>query len=378
VTAPKTTEEDTVSHASKPGDGFVYRGVSYDVGSNFATGQGPLSRMSWSTEQMQREIDAIRTGLNANSVTVYGTDLDRLDDTVQAAVDRGLHVWLQPRIVDKSHEETIEHLAEAAHIAESFRKQGADIHLSLGCVHYVMTPGMIPGEQYHQRMGTLFANADHEHNFLQAKDSDFDRDESTRKLNEFLGRAAGTARSIFGGGLTYSAGWFEDVDWSIVDFVGLTYYYTYHPAREGHAREIGAYRRWDKPIVISEYGSMAYDGAAERGLLAFDVVDRTVDPPTVLDGYVRNETAQADYHRKMLAMYEELGVHSVAMAEFIHPTHPHSGDPKHDLDIASMAITKTIRDDYTDPATTYRFEPKEAFDAIADFYAGVTTRQAAA
>lgn len=373
-----TMKEDTVPHGSQPGHGFVYRGVSYDVGSNFATGQGPLSRASWSTEQMLREIDAISSGLNANSVTVYGTELDRLTETTQAAVDRGLHVWLQPRIVDRPHDETIEHLAEAARIAESFRTQGADIRLSLGCAHYVMTPGMLPGDQYHQRMGTVFANADHEHHFLKQGDTDFDREDSTRRLNEFLGRAAATARSIFGGELIYSAAWFEDVDWSIVDYVGLTYYFSHHPTGEGHAEEIGSYRRWNKPIVISEYGSMAYDGAADRGLLAFDVVDRAAKPATVFDGYVRNETAQADYHQRMLRMFEDLGVHSVAMAEFIHPTHPHSTDPKYDLDIASMAITKTIRDDHFDWASTYRFEPKEAFYAIAEYYANAGRRQAAA
>lgn len=367
-----------MSHASQPGNDFVYRGVSYDVGSNFATGQGPLSRASWRTEQMHREIDAISNGLNANSVTIYGTELDRLAETTQAAVDRGLHVWLQPRIVDRPQDETIEHLAEAARIAESFRARGADIRLSLGCVHYVMTPGILPGEQYHQRMGTVFANADHEHQFLSVSNTDFDREASTRRLNDFLGRAATTARSIFGGELIYAAAWFEDVDWSLVDYIGLTYYFSQHADRAGHAKEVGSYRKWRKPIVISEYGSMAYNGAAERGLLAFDVIDRAATPPTVFDGYVRNETAQADYHRRMLAMFAELGVHSVAMAEFIHPTHPHSPNPKYDMDIASMAITKTIRDDFTDWATTYRFEPKEAFYAIADYYAACAGRQAVA
>ncbi|PZF92048.1 abortive infection protein, partial [Micromonospora deserti] len=49
--------------------------------------------------------------------------------------------------------------------------------------------------------------------------------------------------------------------------------------------------------------------------------------------------------------------------------HPHSPDPRLDLDTASMAIVKTIRDDFADPASTYRVEPKESYHAIADHYA---------
>jgi hypothetical protein len=129
--------------------------------------------------------------------------------------------------------------------------------------------------------------------------------------------------------------------------------------------------------VISEYGSPAYEGASDRGLLAFDVIDRSKPVPTVFDGYLRNEQAQADYHLRMLAMFEELGIHSVAVAEFIHPTHPHSADPRYDLDIASWALTKTIREDYADWASPYRWEPKEAFTAIGGYYADARRRELA-
>jgi hypothetical protein len=360
------------SQPGPPGRGLVYRGISYDTGCNFATGQGSISRLAWSTEQMRAEIDAIADGLHANSVTVFGTDLGRLAETVAAAVERGLHVWLQPRLVDRPQEETLDHLADGARLAESFRRQGADIRYSIGCVHYVMTPGIVPGEKYHERMANMFADA--EHHFLKPTGS-FDQDDATVRLNDFLGRAAAVARQNFRGELIYSAGRFENVDWSLLDYVGLTYYYTHHPTREGHAQEIGSYRRWGKPIVISEYGSPAYVGAADRGLLAFDVIDRAATPPTVFDGYLRNERAQADYHLRMLRMFEELGVHSVAIAEFIHPTHPHSTDPRYDLDIASWAITKTIRDDYADHASNYRWEPKEAFYAIGEYYAAARERE---
>jgi hypothetical protein len=37
--------------------------------------------------------------------------------------------------------------------------------------------------------------------------------------------------------------------------------------------------------------------------------------------------------------------------------------------MASLTIVKTIRDDFSDPASAYRFEPKESFHAIAGYYA---------
>jgi hypothetical protein len=351
---------------------LVYRGVSYDTGSTFATGQGPISRAVWSTDQMRQEMDAISGPLHCNSVTIFGSLHDRLADTVAAAVDRGLHVWLQPRLLDRPQDEILEHLAEGARLAESFRRRGADIDYSIGCVHLIQTPGIGHGNTYHERMANLFPDASH--NFLKPTGL-VAWDEATARLNEFLARAAALARANFGGRLISSAGPFEEVDWSLVDYVGLTYYYSYHPTRQGYADELHAYRRWGKPIVISEYGSPPYAGAAARGLLAFDVIDRTGPVPTVFPGYVRDEQAQADFHRRMLAMFEDLGMYSVAVAEFIHPTHPYSPDPTYDLDIASWAITKTIRANYADWASPYRWEPKAAFHAIAEYYADKRRRE---
>src|SRR5262249_21608972 len=154
------------------------------------------------------------------------------------------------------------HLAEGARLAESFRRQGADIRFSLGCVHLVQTPGIVNGEKYHERMANLFLDA--EHNFLKPT-GPIDRPDATLRLNTFPAEVANAAQANFSGEFIYSAGPFETVDWTLVDYVGLTYYYSHHPTRLGYAQELGAYRKWGKPIVISEYGSPTYLGAAERG-----------------------------------------------------------------------------------------------------------------
>lgn len=383
-------EEATVSHhhtdrtadGSDPGGpaaptagGLTYRGVCYDTGSNFATGQGDLSRTVWSTSRMREEIRAVSDDLHCNSITVYGTDLDRLRETSTTAVERGLHVWLQPRLVDRPQDEILDHLAQAARHAEELRRRGARIGLNVGCEYIFFTPEIVPGGTYHERMANLHAMSTEAH--LVAAGASVDIVETTKRLNVFLTRAAAVAREHFQGGITYGAAPFEEVDWQLFDFVGVNHYYSTHPTRAGHVEELNSYLRWGRPLVICEFGTATYRGAGEKGALAFNIVDRSGPVPLVLDGYVRDEQAQADHHLWMLGIYEEVGVHSAAVYEFIHPTHPHSTDPRHDLDTASMAIVKTIREDPADPGSPYRWEPKQSFRSIAAHYAAAAERERA-
>jgi hypothetical protein len=346
----------------------AYRGVAYDTGTNFATGQGPLSRAVWSTRQMRQELNAISDQLNCNSVTLYGSDLDRLAATAAAAAERGLHVWLQPRLVDRPQPEILDHLAEAAQLAESMRREGADISLTVGAVHLVFTPGIIPGGQYHERMANIYADAEHR---LLTPTATVDMAAATPALNAFLQQASTVARARFGGELGYCAAPFEEVDWQLFDVIGLMYQYqrSYLPTAADHLHEIGRYRRFERPVMVAEFGTATYPEAEQKAFFFWDIVDRSGPVPTVVDGYQRDEGTQAAYHLKMFDIFEQAGVYGYAVSEFIHPTHPHSPDRRLDLDMASMAIVKTIRDDFADPASGYRWEPKESFHAIADHYA---------
>ncbi|MFV2174382.1 hypothetical protein ACFHW2_00220 [Actinomadura sp. LOL_016] len=351
------------------------RGVAYDTGTNFATGQGDLSRTSWSGPQMQEEIAAIADQLNCNSITVYGSDMDRLRETAVAALDRDLHVRLQPRLVDRPQAEVLEHLAEAAALGETLRADGARIELTVGAVHLLFTPGIVPGDQYHERMANIYADADH--HLLTPTDT-VDTAAAAPRLNAFLERAATVARSAFHGPVSYSAAHFEDVDWTPFDLIGLMYQYLPKArTRAGHLELIGGYRKWGKPILIAEFGTATYRGAEDKAFFFWDIVDRAAEPPVILPGHLRDEAAQSAYHLEMFDVFEEAGVHGVAVSEFIHPTHPHTTDATLDLDMASMAIVKTIRDDFGDPASSYRWEPKESYHAIADYYAHVGFQAAA-
>ncbi|APU15540.1 MULTISPECIES: abortive infection protein [Actinoalloteichus] len=348
-------------------DTLSLRGVAYDTGTNFATGQGSLSRAVWSRRRMLDEISLISDQLNCNSVTVYGSDLGRLADTASEVAERGLHVRLQPRLVDRPRTEILEHLAEAARLAESLRAQGADIDMTVGAVHLLFTPGLIEGEQYHERMADIYADAEHH---LLTPTGTVDFAAAAPRLDEFLAEAHDVVGRAFGGEVGYSAAPFEDVDWRRFDFIGLMYQYVpVFRTPEQHIAELREYRRWGRPVDIAEFGTATYRGAEHKAFFFWDVVERSGPVPTILDGHVRDEGAQAAYHLRMFDVFEQAGIRAATVSEFIHPTHPHSADPTVDLDMASMALVKTIRTDPADPASDYQVEPKESFHAIADHYA---------
>lgn len=345
----------------------AWRGVAYDTGTNFTTGQGALSRVHWDTDLLESELGLVGDQLNANCVTLYGSDIDRLSAAASAALELDLHVILQPRLVDRPAQEVLDHLGETALLAERLRADGGEVTLTVGAVHLLFLPGLVPGEFYHERMANLYA--DHKHHLL-TPTAKADPAAAAPALNEFLGKAAAVARGGFRGRLGYSAAHFEEVDWQLFDYIGLMH--QYQPTaldRAGHLAEVDRYRHWGKPIVIAEFGTATYREAEQKAFFFWDIADRSGPTPTIIDGYTRDESAQAAYHLKMLDTFAEAGVHGVTVSELLHPTHPHSTEQLYDLDTASMCLVKSIRDDFADPASSYRWEPKESFHAIADQYA---------
>ncbi len=64
-----------------------------------------------------------------------------------------------------------------------------------------------------------------------------------------------------------------------------------------------------------------------------------------------------------------MNLHAAMTFEFITADAPHRPDkPLHDLDMASYAIVKPIKDRPDDPDSDWHWEPKEAFHAVARHY----------
>ncbi|MFJ8540423.1 abortive phage infection protein [Streptomyces sp. NPDC093586] len=329
--------------------GLTRRGVVYTVGA------GETPGTAWDAARMRADIRAIRRDLHANTVDVTGDGVERLTATAAEAAEQGLHVWFQPTLGDVPQRDILEHLAECGRFARRLRRQGASVELSVGCEFWLFVPGIVPGETATERIENL-----------QSGNVDFERMQS--RLDAFTAKAAAVGRSVFDGRIGYAAAQDDDVDWTLFDVVGIDYY-AYHPRPADHVRELRRHLRWGKPLAITEFGTCAYEGAPEAGGMGWAVVDYDKDPPEVQGGLVRSERTQAAYLTDLLSVFESMGLYAAMAFEFLTPDAPHTpGDPLHDLDMVSYAITKPVKDRPDDPASPWHWEPKEAFHALARRY----------
>ncbi|MFI8438036.1 abortive phage infection protein [Streptomyces sp. NPDC079020] len=334
---------------ASPRPGLTYRGVLYEVtdGENPATG--------WNATRMRGDLRAIKDDLHADSVSVWGDGVERLAATADEAAERGLCVWLQPRLGDVPEADILEHLAETGRHAERLRRQGARVHLSVGCEFVLYVPGIVPGDSALERVENLLNGT-------------FDPVLMQRRLTSFIARAARTGRSVFRGPLTYGAAHEDVVDWDLFDLVSVNYY-AYHRSRAGYVRDLRPYLRWGKPVAITECGTCTFVGAPELGGMGWNVVD--YEKGEIKGGLVRSERVQAAYLTDVFDVFESLGLYAALVYAFSAPDTPHRpDDPLHDLDMATYSLVKTIRDgDPDDPASPWHWEPKESFHALARHFA---------
>ncbi|MBL1100650.1 abortive phage infection protein [Streptomyces coffeae] len=328
--------------------GLRYRGVSYEV----IDGETPFT--GWNATRMRHDLRAIRDQLHASSVSVFGTGVERLAATSSEAAERGLHVWLQPRLADVPQREILDHLAETGRHAERLRRQGAEVHLSVGAEFMLFVPGIVPGASAVERIKNLTSG-------------NVDLKKMMRELRSFTARAAKVGRSVFHGKLTYGAAQDEAVDWNLFDLVSVNYYASF-ARRADHVRELAKYRRWGKPVVVPEFGTCTFQGAPEKGGMGWDVVDYDKEPPEIIGDLVRSERTQAAYLTDLVDVFESMDLYAALVYQFVTPDAPHRHQPRYDLDMASYSLVKAIWKTPEGPTAHWHWEPKEAFHALARHY----------
>jgi hypothetical protein len=335
-----TGQDGTVS-----GRGLRHRGVVYTVGA------GETPGTAFSLARMRQDIRAIRDDLHADTVDVTGDGVERLNATASEVAERGLHAWVQPTLGDAPERDILDHLAETGRHAERLRRQGASVDFSVGCEFWLFVPGIVPGETVLDRIENL-------------QKGTVDWEQMQRRLVAFTAKAAKVGRSVFRGRLSYaSAPVFDKVDWNLFDVVGIDYY-SYFPRRADYVRELRQHLRWGKPLAITEFGTCTYVGAPEAGGMGWDIVDYDKNPPEIKGDLVRSERTQAAYLTDLLDVFESMGLYAAMAFEFITADAPHRPDnPRYDLDLASYAITKPLKDRPDDPNSDWHWEPKEAFHA---------------
>jgi hypothetical protein len=286
------------------------KGVCYDVGRVYPGSF--LTRRVFDPAATRRELQIIRDDLHCNAVRFQGTDIGRL---MTAATDAlklgGLQVWFSPELFDKSREETLAYLVQAATTAEPLREQ-------------------FPGQ---------------------------------------LVFCVGTESVMF-----------EVVDWRLFDYIGIDHYRN-SKIEHRYAERIAPYLGQGKPVINTEFGHSSYRGN-RPGHMEFGEVDlvslalsrmplagRLVRPRVKKGTHVRDEEHQARELTKTLGILDAEGVDGAFVWTFADPWLTHTADPRHDLDMTATSLVKTYARGHGTTYPDLPWEPKQAFGAVAGFYA---------
>jgi hypothetical protein len=330
--------------------------------------------------EVHRELEIISHDLHCNAVRICGQDLDRLVRAGQDALDQGLAVWISPELWDHSPTDTLDHIAEAARRAEELRAyRPGRVVFTVGSELTLFMRGILQGDTFLERL--------HHPSFRERIRSG----EHNAPLDAFLARANDAVRQVFKGAVTYASVPLETVDWSRFDVVAVDLYRDAR-IRDQFADLLQRYFTHGRPVVITEFGCCTYQGAADAGGMGWAIVDLDTaqlgkQPPRLNGHYVRDEAEQAHELTDLLTIFDQSGVDGTFVFTFVAPTSPYSDDPAYDLDMASYSLVTSYGSRLGDLATAFPdlpwdsdrsgmtypdvpWEPKQAFQAVADFYAG--------
>jgi len=334
--------------------------MTYDTG---FIRNGEISRTDFDSQVVRRELAIIRDDLHCSAVQVIGGDPGRLELVAAYAAELGLEVWFSPYPLELNPGEILALFADCAERAERLRKKGAEVVFVAGVELSIMNQGFMPGDRADERLSLLLSDPDRRGERL-AEVSD--------RLNDFLRGAVAVVRELFRGRVTYAAIQAEGVDWTLFDIMSFELIRSAEVAgqfREGVRTLVAG----GKPVAITGFGTAAYRGAGDRGGRVMEILeyDEATGAPVRLNGYyVRDEDGQAAYLRELLEIFDTEGVDAAFVFIFALDNFPHrpDGDPRLDLDLASLGIVKMLENRGGDAYPGLAWEPKAAFTAVAEYY----------
>jgi hypothetical protein len=338
------------------------KGMTYDTG---FVRKGSNSRERFDPALVKRELTIIRDDLHCNAVQITGGDPERLELAARYAAELGLEIWFSPYPLELTTDEILTLFADSAERAERLRSEGAEVVFVAGVELSIMNRGFVDGDDVEERLGRLLADPDIRLEKLA---------EVRSRLDDFLREAVAAVRERFHGKVTYAAIPFEGVDWDRFDFVTLELIRSAEVAdrfRDG-VRNLVAQ---PKPVAITGFGTATWRGASDTAPRSMEILeyDETTGTPLRLTGeHQRDEAGQAAYLGELLEIFDSEGVDSAFVFLFAIYNLPHrpDGDPRDDLDLASLGIVKVLDGHNGSTYPDMPWEPKAAFTAIADRYSG--------
>lgn len=343
-----------------------YKGINYDVGT--------VTDINWRPDYhpqvVERELEIIKNDLHCNAVGISGRDIGRVILTAEAALSQGLEAWLNPADWNnKPLEPTLAYITEAARAAQPlYQHYPGKVVFSIGSELTLFMQGIVLGKTIMQRLRTAF-HVDYvksgKHNKL---------------LNDFLSQANKAVRAVFDGPVIYRSLYFEEVDWTNFDFIGIDHYWA-EQIQDKYVDMVKPLFAHGKPVINTGFGfsttTAPAGGVASTlgnisGLSFFlhqqPVIGRLIRPRLkVVDE--RSEALQAKRLIDNLKLIDKAGFSGAFIDMFIFPIKPYSDTSTYDLDRESSSLVKYYEGGKH--GTTYpdmTWEPKEAFKAVAEYY----------
>lgn len=308
---------------------------------------------------VRRDLAVIQDELGCTAVQLVGVDERALTQAAEAALTRGLSVWIRPYAENTRPDEMIAYLDRMAIAAEALHQlHPGRVTLLVGVELSRTSRGIVPGGSTFVRLMLI----------LRAKR--LLRSRIRRRLDRLLDRAVRTARARYSGPLSYAAAMWEDVDWSRFDLVGLNLY-RIGGDHEAYRRQISELvEQHERPVVITEFGCGAFDGADQRGPGAFLIVNWFKDPPVIRREHPRDEDVQAGYLTELIDVYAKHGVSGCFVFTYAMSDFPRHEEPPRDLDRAGFGLVAVTADE------PHVRVPKKAFAAVARSYAAAADARA--
>ncbi|MBX3070528.1 MAG: hypothetical protein KF883_08550 [Thermomicrobiales bacterium] len=327
-------------------------GINYDLGSELARGE--LTRPASHEQFFRDELTAIRDQLHATHVGLFGSEPTTVISGLETAADLGLDIRIQSRLNFIEQSEMVERLQAVAKSAETVRQNGTQIVLDVGCEYMIFADGMIPGDDFFEKVEAI-------------ESGDLDWEAVTIAMYQMLELLADTARSEFGGLLTYSDTPTDAPFWDAVDIVGIDHYLGGVDSAT-YLDTITMMASQGKPVWINEFGSTANRGAPEGGGMEWNIVEWEASPPQIIDGVVRDEAKQAHVILDTLELASQSPAERAYLYEFISTGSPRSEDPKFDWDLTGYGVVAIWGEEHEQPYESTGFwEPKAAFHEIAEW-----------
>ncbi|WP_460519186.1 hypothetical protein [Humibacter antri] len=335
--------------------------MTYDTGF-VRNGSNSLERFD--PLRVEEELAIIHNDLNCNAVHIIGGDPERLEIAARFAAELGMEIWLSPYPLEQTTDQMLTLFADCARRAERLRTEGAAIVFVAGVELSVMNRGFIDGDNVDERLRNLLATPEGREERLV---------EVSGRLNSFLADAVTNIRKSYRGPVTYAAIQFEAVDWNLFDIVTVELIRSAAVADIFRSGVRALVAQHPKPVAITGFGTATWRGAGDMAPRSMEVIenDATGAPVRLNVALERDEAGQASYLGELLEIFDSEGVDSAFVFLFALDNLPHrpEGDPRDDLDLASLGIVKVLE---ARNGTTYPnmpWEPKAAFATVAEFFA---------